>query len=338
MLSNKKVLVGISGGVDSSYVLSLLKREGNEVVGAYLIMKDSDLDCNEPKKTADEVGVPYISIDCRDDFKRIVVGNFIKEYSLGRTPNPCIICNREIKLQYLYKYAVANGFDKIATGHYCKVENGNIYVADDLTKDQSYMLWSLTERQRDMLICPLGSKTKQEIRDESKKIGLSNHNKKDSLDICFVPNGDYASFLVSQGVDLPNARFVHRDGRDLGPAKSIISYTVGQRRGLGLSMDRSVYVTKLCPISNTVTVDYEEGIYSNRFKISAMNYHSGDFDIDDIYVKIRYSAKPVKCSIQKINETRADITTQDPCKAVTPGQSAVFYDSKGKLLFGGFIE
>ncbi len=341
-----KVLVGVSGGVDSAYTLSLLKADGYDVTAAFLIMNNSNSDSSSAKKTAAEVGADFVLIDKRKEFEETVISDFVNEYALGRTPNPCVVCNRLVKIKALVDYAATNGFDKVATGHYARICFNNqsgrfeLFTAKDNKKDQSYMLWRLTQDMLSKLIFPLADIDKSNVRSSSSKAGLSSADKKDSLDICFVPDGNYAKLLESYGVGLESGTFVHADGRILGKSESITHYTVGQRRGLGLAMDRSVFVTKLDSENNVVTVDYEEGIYKKTFTADRLNFVSAASEEalknERVFVKIRYAAKPAECSVD-FSDGVCSVTAKDRFRAVTPGQSAVFYDSDGRLLFGGYI-
>ena len=345
MSDNLKVLVGISAGVDSAYTLSYLKNAGYDVSAAYLIMTDDGSDITKAKKVADEAGVQFFSVDCRKEFRDFVVADFINEYKIGRTPNPCVVCNRFVKIEKLVEFALSNGFDKVATGHYADVrfENGlySVYRSHDSKKDQSYMLWRLTQFQLSKLLLPLSKIEKSDVRVKAQELNLSSANTKDSLDICFIPDGDYAKFLTTNGISDVPGRFVSASGKFLGKSKGIINYTVGQRRGLGLAMDKSVYVTRIDAETNMVTVDYEDGIYSECFTVSNTNFigieNADSLNQDDIFVKIRYAATPQKCSVIRHGDIYEIQSYDKPFRAVTPGQSAVFYNGDGKLLFGGYI-
>lgn len=340
MKNKEKVLVGISGGVDSSVALKLLKDTGYEVEAAYLIMNDVSENCKKAENCAKQQNVPCHIIDCRSDFENAVISDFISEYKRGRTPNPCVVCNRSVKFKALYRFAKENGFDKIATGHYAKLiydektQKHYIKRSDDAKKDQSYMLWQLSQEILSMLILPLEKLHKEDVRKIAAENGLISANDKDSLDICFIPDGNIENFMKSKNVPDISGSFVHKDGRFLGSCDNIIKYTVGQRRGLGLAMDRSVFVTDIDVCKAAVTVDYEEGLFSDTFTISDV---SDDYSGDRLYVKIRYAAPPVLCEITKAGN-KYTVHTEEKIRAVTPGQSAVFYDKDGVLRLGGYID
>lgn len=341
-----KIVVGISGGVDSAYTLNLLKAQGHDVIAVYLDLKGDVIELSKAQKCAEECNAQFEAVSCKQEFSDIVMQYFKTEYILGRTPNPCVLCNREIKIKFLYEQMLRFNADKIATGHYAKIgydvmrNRYFISVADDNTKDQSYMLWMLEQEMLSKLIFPLGELKKSEIRDSAKSKGMSSAAYKDSTDICFIEDGDYANWLMLNGVNLPSGMFIHADGRNLGPSKSIVNYTVGQRRGLNLAMDKSVYVTKIDPNNNIVVVDYEEGLYKKSFKINKLNFVGLNPNLEynePLYVKIRYRSKPQLCKLNFDSDFCTVTTLDEPFKAITPGQSAVFYDKKGHILLGGFI-
>mgnify|MGYP003289886047 CR=1 FL=1 len=342
-----KVIVGISGGVDSSYTLHLLKKEGHEVIAVYLNMLGNREDEDKARKCAEEMDSRFVSIDCKDLFSEKVKEYFKNEYVAGRTPNPCVVCNKEVKIKLLYDMLEDFRADFIATGHYAKVcydertERYSIGISDDITKDQSYMLWMLDQNVLSKLILPLGTVIKSELRKNAGIIGLSSAASKDSTDVCFIPDGNHASWLEKNGAMLQCGHFIHADGRNLGDSKPIYNYTIGQRKGLGLAMDKSVYVTGIDSNNSVVTVDYQEGLYKNLFKVDNLNYVGIKDHVDlnmPIYVKIRYKAKIQKCKVCFDGEICVvNAVDGESFKAVAPGQSAVFYDENGHILFGGLI-
>lgn len=340
-----KIIVGISGGVDSAYTLYLLKSQGHEAVALYLNMLGGD--DSEARRCAEEADADYICIDCRELFSEKVKEYFKNEYACARTPNPCVVCNRDVKLKLLYDTMLKTGADSIATGHYAKVyydeasKRYGISVSDDTSKDQSYMLWMLGQDVLSRLTLPLGDKIKSELRKDATTMGLSSAGSKDSTDICFVPDGDHAQWLEKNGITMPDGCFVHADGRVLGTSKPIYNYTIGQRRGLGLAMDRSVFVTGIDADKSVVTVDYEEGLYKNEFCADNLNFVGAEaYDLKDknIFVKIRYRSKPQRCLVD-LDGGICTVKASDgeSFKAPAPGQSAVFYDEHGHILFGGLI-
>lgn len=342
-----KIIVGISGGVDSAYTLYSLKKAGHEVIAVYLNMLGREDDEDRARKCADETGSQFVSVDCKELFNKRVKEYFKSEYTDGRTPNPCVICNKEVKIKLLYDLLCELNADYIATGHYAKIcrdettERYCIGVSDDITKDQSYMLWMLDQSVLSKLLLPLGTVIKSELREDAGNVGLSSAETKDSTDICFIPDADHAKWLEQNGVIMPLGRFMHADGRFLGTSKPIYNYTIGQRRGLGLAMDKSVYVTRIDSNDSVVTVDYQDGLFVRQFKADNLNFVKMERPCDipaDIYVKIRYRSKMQKCKVD-FNGVICTVNADEgeKFKAVAPGQSAVFYDKDGHILFGGLI-
>lgn len=342
-----RIIVGISGGVDSAYTLYYLKNQGHDVIAVYLNMLGNKQDEERARRCAEETSSPFVSVDCKELFAEKVKEYFKNEYANGRTPNPCVVCNKEVKIKLLYDMLPDLSADFVATGHYAKIEYDDrtkryaVSVSDDSTKDQSYMLWMLDQNVLSKLILPLGTAIKNELRKDAENIGLSSASAKDSTDICFIPDLDHSKWLQDNGISIPSGRFIHADGRHLGVSKPIYNYTIGQRRGLNLAMDRSVYVTGIDSKESVVTVDYEEGLYKNTFKADNLNFvgigPKNDLDIP-IYVKIRYKAKMQRCEVC-FNDGVCTVSSVcgESFKAVAPGQSAVFYDENGHILFGGLI-
>ncbi len=340
-----RILLGMSGGLDSSFSALKLKEEGHSVEGAVLIMHDyTELD--SARAAAREVGIKLHEIDCRPLFEKTVIPDFIEQYRNGRTPNPCIVCNREVKFKALLEYAEKNGFDKIATGHYAKIKklgNGEKSVicrAGDEKKDQSYMLWRLTPQIIDKLIFPLSELTKEEIRAEAAKIGLSSADRRDSQEICFIPSGDYGSYIEERIGKSEEGDFVDEDGKVLGRHKGILHYTVGQRKGLGIALGSRAFITDINPKTNKITLSFSAK-ETNSFTVSDIVF-SGIRESElpkscELLVKVRYQAPPVPACVEFISETSAKVTLPKSAKSVTSGQSAVFYDGE-VLAFGGFID
>lgn len=341
-----KILLGMSGGVDSSYTAEILKRNGFDVEGAVLVMH-GETDTEGAQRAAEKTGIPLHVIDCRAEFETEVADYFAREYACGRTPNPCTVCNRTVKFQKLYEYASENGFDKIATGHYADIgyENDRFFIKKgaDEKKDQSYMLWNLTQEQLSMLVLPLSSLTKAEIKERAAELGVQAAGKPESQDICFLPNGSYAEFVRSRLGDkyadvVKEGDFIDPDGNVLGRHKGIINYTVGQRRGLGIALGKRMFVSAIDPEKNTVTLMPDGGSYSRKARINALNFQKMNAPADvnatvNASVKVRYAAKPVTAKITFFGDT-AEIEFDEPIRAITPGQSAVAYDGDG-ILFGG---
>ena len=338
-----KILLGISGGLDSSYAAKLLT-EGHEVEGAVLLMHEYT-DISAAEKAAQEAGIPLHVLDRRELFRSCVEEYFISEYRNGRTPNPCVICNPRVKIGELCRFAASNGFDRVATGHYATVicENDRYCIAmgADPRKDQSYMLWGLTQEQIKMLWLPLGDMLKSSVREGARELGLSSAEAKESQDICFIPDGDYAAFLEKRTAPMPEGNFVDSDGKVLGTHKGILNYTVGQRRGLGVATGQRMFVSEIRPDTNEILLLPMGAGESTEMTISDLNFQlfsQANAEADGEYsfeCKIRYSASPVPVKVRFDGETAA-VAFDTPIRAVTPGQSAVFYQN-GKIAFGGII-
>lgn len=335
-----RILVGISGGVDSAYAVHKLKEEGHLVEGAVLIMHDfTELDA--AREAASSLEITLHEIDCRESFEEIK-DNFVSEYTLARTPNPCIICNERVKFKALYDFAIKNGFDAIATGHYAKVVSldGRYALAfpEDMRKDQTYMLYRLPQNILSRLVLPLSDLTKEEVRDSAAAAGISVANRADSQEICFLPEGNHTEYIESRAGKSPEGDFIDENGKILGRHKGIIHYTVGQRKGLGISLGERAFVTKIDPIANTVTLS------SNLFgdtaiRITNMVYSGMEEPSDEqeteLYVKLRYTAKLIKARA-RLNPDKTAILSFDEPQKSAPGQSAVLYND-GVVMCGGFI-
>ena len=335
-----KILVGISGGVDSAYAAKKLLSDGHTVEGAVLIMHEyTELDA--AREAAKSVGIPLHEIDCRDGFSEIKQ-NFVSEYTSGRTPNPCIICNERVKFKTLYDYAMANGFDAIATGHYAKILciDGRYALAmpEDKRKEQTYMLYRLPQNILSRLVLPLYEGTKIEIRMMAEKEGISAANREDSQEICFLPNGGHTEYIESVAGKCPEGDFVDSQGKILGRHKGIIHYTVGQRKGLGISLGERAFVTEINAENNTVTLSPNvEG--KTTVELSGVVYSGMPEPMEEVEVeldvRLRYTAPLVKTVARLIPGGRALLTLEAPQK-FAPGQSAVLY-SDGVVMLGGFI-
>ncbi len=347
--SNKgRVLIGLSGGLDSTYAARVLTDEGYIVEGAVLKMHEYT-ETAAAELSAAELGIPLHIVDCTDAFSAAVKENFLDEYTRARTPNPCIVCNREVKFRFLLEYAEKNGFDKIATGHYARVvklgDDGDARfapaMAGDFAKDQAYMLYRLSQEQLSRLLLPLGDMKKSEVREEARRLGLSAAEKKDSLEICFIPDGDYASYVEKYRGSAPRGNFINNEGKILGTHEGITHYTVGQRKGLGIALGARAFVTKIDPNENSVTLGFEPE-YSSIVHISDMVFSGLSRPASALeikaFVKLRYQAKPTAADVLILPDGTAEIKLSEPQKSVTPGQSAVVYDSEGRILAGGFID
>ncbi len=335
-----KILVGISGGVDSAYAAKKLLLDGHEVEGAVLIMHEYT-ELSAAREAAGSIGIPLHEIDCRSEFLEIK-DNFVSEYVNARTPNPCIICNERVKFRMLYDFAISNGFDAIATGHYASVTETNgryaLAVPEDSRKDQTYMLYRLPQNILSILILPLSEGRKENIRIKAEEHGISAANRQDSQEICFLPNGGHTDYIESVAGKCPEGDFIDEKGNVLGRHKGIIHYTVGQRKGLGISLGERAFVTDINPVSNTVTLSPnmsgKNTVILSDVVYSGMTPPSEECEVE-LDVKLRYTAPLVRASVRLYPDGRAHLTLATPQK-FAPGQSAVLYRD-GIVMLGGFI-
>ena len=341
-----KVLLGMSGGVDSAFSAIKLRQMGYEVEGCVLVMHEHT-ETEEAKKCAEQLGIRLHEVDATESFDNIIKTNFADEYARGRTPNPCILCNERVKFRALLNHALSCGFDAIATGHYAKIvdvcdEYGvrrAIGRADDEKKDQSYMLYRLGQDVLQRLILPLSDMTKDRVRALSLEYGLAAAERKDSQEICFLPEGNYAEFVESVKGEFLPGNFVDLGGKVLGKHKGIIRYTVGQRKGLGISLGERAFVTKIDPESNEITLsDRVDGVC--ELVISEVVYSGMTPDMIDgeepLFAKVRYTAPLSRVLAFRESEGRIRLKFDAPIKAA-PGQSCVVY-KEGTVAFGGIIE
>ena len=344
MQNNKKALVAMSGGVDSAVAAFLTKKEEPSSAGAIMELchGDNSQQIQSAKAIADRLNMAFYVINMQDDFHREVVQDFVDTYEGGHTPNPCIRCNTKIKFGKFVDWAKENGFTSVVTGHYARIERrGDRYLlrkAVDEAKDQSYFLYTLTQEQLAFVRFPLGEMTKEQAREIAEANNFENAKQRDSQDICFVPDGDYASVIKEHtGKEYEPGEFVTPDGLVLGQHKGVIHYTIGQRRGLGLAVPESVYVHRVDVENNKVIVGSEDALFSKELMAHSVNWITMEPPIEPVRVKarVRYRQKEQWAWAQSTGEGIMRVVFDEPQRAITPGQSVVLYD--GEYVVGGGI-
>lgn len=333
----KKVLIGMSGGIDSSVGAILLKNEGYEVIGATMVLFDSNnQNVEDAKKVCEALNIEHHTIELKKEFKEKVIDNFINSYLNGATPNPCIECNRFFKFGYLYEKAKELGCNYIATGHYAKIKDGKLLKSDVIEKDQTYFLYKIKKEVLNHIIFPLESfNNKDEIRQIASNYNLPVKNKKDSQEICFITNNDYSSYLENN-IDIlpPKGDFILKDGTIIGKHKGIMYYTIGQRKGLGISYSKPLYVIEINTKNNTITLGDESDLYNTGLIATNINLLVDKIP-DTIQAKVRYRSNCAPCSIELINNNEFKLIFNEKQKSITKGQSVVLYD--GDICIGGGI-
>jgi len=359
---NKRVLIALSGGVDSSVAAHMLKEQGYDVIGATMqIWQNENDSCyigskggccgteavEDARKVAAMLDIPFYVLNFRDVFKNRVIDYFIDEYLRGRTPNPCIACNRFIKWESLLSKALSLGVDYIATGHYAKIvrlENNRLTIQMDFDnpKDQSYALYNLTQKQLAHTLMPISDIRKDEVRRIAAELGLGTADKPESQEICFIPDNDYGAFLEKNGCDnIKPGDFVDESGSVIGRHRGVIYYTIGQRKGLG-AFGKPMFVKQINMADNTVMLSDNKGVYSSQLVVGDVNFMGiegiSEGESHEVLGKIRYAHKPAKCTITATYDGRIICTFDKAQRAITPGQSAVFCDLLGRIICGGVVE
>lgn len=340
-MAEDRILLALSGGVDSAVAARILQQQGFEVEAAVICFSPAHRPAVAAAQTAaKELGIPLSVLHCEERFEEKVVQPFCTAYAEGRTPNPCVWCNPEVKFHVLWEEAQNRGIQYITSGHYARMEERNgiqtIAQAASPQRDQSYMLYRLPRSLRDRLCLPLGEFEKADIRDMARDFGLSCSEAPDSQEICFIPEGGYADFLLERGIQSKPGHFIGPEGQDLGPHKGVLHYTAGQRRGLGLALGQPVFVKSILP-EGDVKLAYAGDEYANAIHIDDI-VTSADAPLNpelQYHVKIRSMAKPVPCYITNQPDGTIHIAFQAPQRAPAPGQHAVLYD--GPYIAGGGV-
>lgn len=358
-MEKKRVVVAMSGGVDSTTVAALLKKEGHDVIGITMQLLDyGDAEggcCSldqvvDARRAAAELGFPHYVVNFTEEFDKYVLVDYVDKYMSGKTPIPCVLCNKHVKFDLLLQKALDLGADYLATGHYARIEKDpgsgrlSLKKAVDESKDQTYFLYTLSQKELGRLMFPLGGMTKDEVREIAKGFGLRQAEKPDSTGVCFVPDGNYRDYLEARSAFAAGkGDIVSSGGEVLGTHRGVFSFTIGQRRGLGIATGRPMYVTRIEPGSNRVYVGDEGDLYRTKLiaeDITWVDNSHDDSKLNDILevnAKVRYRHRESPAELRMWSPTEGVLEFRDPQRAITPGQAVVFY-SRDRVLGGGWIK
>ncbi len=352
----KRVLCAMSGGVDSSVTAVLLKEQGYDVIGVSMKLAEAPADAeakvsgccsvkdfNDARSICASLGIPFYSMNFKEEFKEKVMNTFVKEYLMGRTPNPCVLCNQEIKFDAFLAKAEELEADFVATGHYARVEQDDagryrLLKGRDPNKDQSYFLFSLRQKDLSKILFPVGDLTKPEVRELARKYNLKTKDKPESQEICFVPNDDPGAFIESYAKVGESGDFIDMTGKVVGRHRGIHHYTIGQRRGIQVAMGKRFYVQKIDAALNQVTLAEDQELFHDRLFASQVSWVGYQPEAQEvIQAKIRYRSQAENCRVICLEEGKFEVDFEEPQRAISPGQAIVFYQGD-EVLGGGWID